>query len=101
MKTWHKDAIVFALAIVGWLLLPEITAMVALMTVVAASLLVILAYLAIGALLVWLIGPLTLVDIPRYLYRRYLAAYVRLRRMQRNRNLRQWQEAAARGGTEK
>jgi|GEM_PF-6492697 uncharacterized protein (DUF58 family) len=97
MKKTSKIAIGLCLIVAGWLLLPELLSILAILTIIAAKLLVAAIILSFAAFLVWLIGPLTLVDIPRYLYRRYLAAYIRLRRMQRSRNLRQWREAAARG----
>jgi hypothetical protein len=96
MKKTSKIAIGLCLIVAGWLLLPELLSILAILTIIAAKLLVAAIILSFAAFLVWLIGPLTLVDIPRYLYRRYLAAYIRLRRMQRSRNLRQWREAAAR-----
>jgi hypothetical protein len=75
------------------LLLPELSSVLTILAVVAVKLFAVAIILSFVAFLIWLIGP-------GALYRRYIAGYVRLRRMRRSQHLRQWREAAERSDTE-
>lgn len=92
MGKWHKAALVVAAAILAWLFVPEFKSHTG--TAVAFA----IRFLVLGALiaLAWLFAPLVLWDAPRLLWRRFVAPYLRLRRMKRHRETKLLAEAAAR-----
>jgi hypothetical protein len=92
LKKIKTAAIIFCCVVLAWLLLPELSGVAIILAVVAVKLFALAIILSFVAFLIWLIGP-------RALYRRYIAGYVRLRRMRRSQHLRQWREAAARSTT--
>jgi hypothetical protein len=98
LKKTTKAAIVFGLVVCGFVvlacfLLPELSGVRTILAAVLMKLFALAIVLSLVGFLVWLIGP-------RVLYRRYIAGYVRLRRMRRSQHLREWREAAGRSPTE-
>ncbi len=93
MKKLQMAAVVIGLLLILLFLLPEFAQLVGIALAIVFKLLII----ALIILVVWFAGWMFW-DVPGFFYRRYFAAYVRLRRMRRNRHLREWREAAARSG---
>jgi hypothetical protein len=95
MGKWHKAAVVLAAAILAWLFVPEFKSFTGVAFAFAIKLLIIAALIA----LLWFLAPLVFWDAPRLLYRRFVAPYLRLRRMMHYREAKLLADAAARTDT--
>jgi hypothetical protein len=87
-------AILLIATILSWLMLPNRAPISNIRLAIGFKWAVFFLAAAVIAFFMWMAEPFW--DVPKFFYRRFLGPYLRLRRMQRKRHDREWQEAAAR-----
>jgi hypothetical protein len=86
--------ICLAAAVLSWLMLPDRVPITRVNLALAFKVALFLLAAVLIAFLLWLAEPFW--DMPKLIYRRFFAPYVRLRRMRRKQHDREWQRASAR-----